>query len=113
MTPAQATMLNELMSHTDTDALDWQPITEGARRRMLHSDDAGQRIQMVQWDPGFALSYRDEHHYDEFVYILEGDFVDQHRSSGPGTFIHSEPGSWHQPSTVNGVTFLAFISPRR
>ncbi len=113
MTPAQATVLHDLMSYTDTDAMAWEPIVQGARRRTLHHDDAGQRILMVQWDAGFALSYRDEHHYDEFLYILEGDFVDQNQSSGPGTFIHNAPGSAHQPCTTNGVTFLAFISPRR
>jgi hypothetical protein len=31
---------------------------------------------------------------------------DQYRSSGPGTVIRGEPGSSHQPSTPDGVTFM-------
>ena len=94
-----------------------RPTTEeaapGHRYQRLFADpDSGRRILMVQWDAGFELPYRDEHRHDEFLYIVSGTFVDQHRSSGPGTFIHNEPGSWHQPTTPDGCTFLAMISPR-
>jgi len=113
MTPSQAPALHELITYIETADAEWQPIGPGARRRTLHSDDHGQRVLMVQWDAGYELPYRDEHHHDEFLYIVEGDFVDQHRSCGPGTFVHNRPGSWHQPHTTGGVTFLAFISPTR
>ena len=113
MTLADATTMHELMTYIDTDSVDWEPSEPGSRRRTLHTDDeTGQKILMVQWDPGYTLSFRDEHHHDEFLYILSGTFVDQHRSSGAGTYIHNEPGSWHQPSTPDGCTFLAIISPR-
>lgn len=113
MTLNDATTMHELMTYVDTDATDWEPIEPGARYRTLHADkETGQRILMVQWDPGYTLSFRDEHRHDEFLYIVEGTFVDQHRSSGAGTFIHNEPGSWHQPTTPDGCTFLAVISPR-
>jgi anti-sigma factor ChrR (cupin superfamily) len=47
-----------------------------------------------------------EHGGAETVYVLAGTFVDQYRSSGPGTVIRGEPGSSHQPGTPDGVTFL-------
>lgn len=114
MTLADATTVHDLMTYIDTDAADWEAIEPGARSRKLHTDrQNGQRIVMVEWDPGYSLSYRDEHEHDEFLYIISGTFVDQNRSSGPGTYIHNEPGSWHQPHSPDGCTFLAFISPRR
>jgi anti-sigma factor ChrR (cupin superfamily) len=112
-TPNPAAVLHDLISYIDADATEWKPIEDGARRRTLHYDpETGRRIVLVQWDPGYTLSYRDEHAHDEFLYILSGTFVDQNRTSGPGTFIHNEPGSWHQPTTPDGVTYLAMISPQ-
>lgn len=114
MTTAETPIGPELISYLDAAQVDWVEIEPGARLRKLHSDKAtGQRILIVQWDPGYTLSFRDEHRHDEFLYILSGTFVDQHRASGPGTYIHNEPGSWHQPHTPDGCTFLTFISPRR
>jgi len=113
MTVADATTLHELIRYVDTPEADWEPLEEGAWVRTLHRDaETRQRVLMVRWEPGYTLSFRDEHRHDELLYILEGTFVDQHRASGPGTFIHNEPGSWHQPHTPDGCTFLAFITPR-
>jgi anti-sigma factor ChrR (cupin superfamily) len=55
----------------------------------------------------------DEHADDEYLYIVSGTFVDQHRASGTGTFVHNEPGSSHQPSSPDGCTFLAVTVARR
>ncbi|MFT5530041.1 MAG: anti-sigma factor ChrR (cupin superfamily) [Candidatus Poriferisodalaceae bacterium] len=113
MTLTEATTLHDLMRYVDTESVDWKPIDPGSRFRTLHSNkETGERILMVQWDAGYTLPFRDEHSYDEFIYILSGTFVDQHRSSGPGTFIQNEPGSWHQPTTPDGCTFMVVISPR-
>ena len=112
MTPADAAALTDLITYLDTDATDWEDLLPGARRKVLHQDDTGRRIQLVRWDAGFALPRREDHSYDEFLLVVDGDFVDQNRSSGNGTFIHNRPGSWHQPHTVNGCTFLAVIPPR-
>jgi anti-sigma factor ChrR (cupin superfamily) len=111
MTPADAEVLQDLITYLDTDAMAWEPLIAGARRKTLHSSESGRRIQLVQWDAGFALPYREEHGHDEFLLIVEGDFVDQNRSCGPGTFVHNRPGSWHQPHTTTGCIFLAVICP--
>ncbi len=112
-TPAEAALVEGLIRYLDPDATEWKDNEPGSRRRTLHYDPVTKRrILLVQWDPGYTISYRDEHEHDEFLYILSGTFVDQNRASGPGTFIHNEPGSWHQPTTPDGCTYLAVISPR-
>jgi anti-sigma factor ChrR (cupin superfamily) len=53
----------------------------------------------------------DDHHGgEEIVYVLEGTFVDQYRSSGVGTIIRGEAGSSHRPGTPDGVTFMVVRS---
>ncbi len=120
MTPSDASALADLIHYIDVDldaptgdASGWKAIEPGARRRTLHVDRATKRaIVLVQWDPGYTISYLDTHEHDEFLYILSGTFIDQNRACGPGTFIHNEPGSQHQPTTPDGCTYLAVISPR-
>jgi hypothetical protein len=65
------------MSYTHEDDIEWEQQTRASRRKILRIED-----------------------------VLEGTFVDQYRSSGPGTVIRGEPGSSHQPSTPDGVTFM-------
>jgi anti-sigma factor ChrR (cupin superfamily) len=74
---------------------------------LINDRAKGTRITMVQYDAGYQLSRLDEHANDEYLYIVSRTFVDQHSASGPGTFVHNEPGSSHQPSSPDGCTFLA------
>jgi hypothetical protein len=37
--------------------------------------------------PGYQMAVVEHQQYDEHLYILAGTFVDQHRVSGPGTYI--------------------------
>ena len=105
------TVLHELMSYVDTGEAEWIEVEPGYRRLPLISDRSkGTRITMVEYSPGYQLSRVDEHAHDEYLYIVSGTFVDQHRASGPGTFIHNKPGSSHQPSSPDGCTFIAVIT---
>lgn len=65
---------------------------------------------IVQWDAGFELPGLDEHGGEEIVYVLEGTFTDQYRSSRPGTVIRGAAGSSHRPGTPDGVTFMVVRS---
>jgi anti-sigma factor ChrR (cupin superfamily) len=47
---------------------------------------------------------------EEIVYVLEGTFTDQYRSSRPGTVIRGAAGSSHRPGTPDGVTFMVVRS---
>lgn len=93
------------MSYLAEADIPWETQTEASRRKILRLED-DLYVAIVQWDPGFVLPGTDHHGGEEMVYVLDGTFVDQYRSSGPGTVIRGEAGSSHQPSTPDGVTFL-------
>ena len=107
-------IVDGLMTYIDTESVEWAEVEPGYRRLDLIDDrDAGTRIVLVHYEAGYQLSRLDEHKHDEFLYIISGTFVDQHRACGPGTFIHNRPGSSHQPSSPDGCTFLALIRRRQ
>ena len=93
------------MSYVHKDDIGWEQQTPASRRKILRIED-DLYVAIVQWDAGFTLPGVDEHGGEETVYVMEGTFVDQYRSSGPGTVIRGKPGSSHQPRTPDGVTFL-------
>ena len=92
------------MSYTHEAEIAWEEQTPASRRKILRLED-DLYVAIVQWDAGFTLPGLDEHGGEETVYVLEGTFVDQYRSSGPGTVIRGEAGSSHRPGTPDGVTF--------
>lgn len=101
---------HDLITYVDTDALEWEEVAPGARRKTLFKDLAtGQRTLLVRWEAGFQRPDVDRHPNGEYVYILNGTFVDQNGPSGPGTYIHYGPGTEHQPSTPDGCTFLVVV----
>ncbi len=107
----ESAMVDALMTYVNTDAAEWTEVEPGYRRLGLVDDrEAGTRIVLVHYDAGYQLSRLDEHEHDEYLYVVSGTFVDQHRASGPGTFIHNRPGSSHQPSSPDGCTFLAVVT---
>lgn len=97
------------MSYVEFDDLEWEEQTPKSRRKILRLED-DLFVAIVRWDAGFTLPVVDEHGGEETVYILEGTFVDQYRTSGPGTIIRGEAGSSHRPSTPDGVTFIVIRS---
>ena len=105
---------HDLITYVDSNAVDWTESAPGSRRKTLFNDpETGQRTALVQWDPGYHVAKVDHHQYGEYLYILEGTFVDHNQASGPGTYIHNRPGSEHQPHTPDGCTFLVFIPGKR
>jgi anti-sigma factor ChrR (cupin superfamily) len=113
VTEAERSMLDALMTYVDTTTAPWTEVEPGYRRMTLVNDrESGTRIVLLQYDAGYQLSHLDEHHHDEYLYVLSGTFVDQNQASTPGTFIHNRPGSSHQPSSPDGCTFLAVVRRR-
>lgn len=99
-----------LVTYVDATSLAWEEIGPGARRKTLFEDAVtGQRTRLVQWDAGYEFPRLDRHPRGEYLYILEGTFVDDNQASGPGTYIHQRPGSEHMPRTPDGCTFLVFV----
>jgi anti-sigma factor ChrR (cupin superfamily) len=97
------------MSYFGQDDVEWQTQTPHSRRKILRLDE-DLYVAIVQWDPGFVLPADDHHGGEEIVYVLEGTFVDEYRSSGVGTIIRGEAGSSHRPGTPDGVTFMVVRS---
>jgi anti-sigma factor ChrR (cupin superfamily) len=93
------------MSYYGENDLAWEEQTAKSRRKILRIED-DLYVAITQWDAGFRLAGVDEHGGEEIVYVLEGTFVDQNQSSGPGTVIQGAAGSSHQPGTPDGVTFF-------
>ena len=83
--------------------IEWETQTPASRRKILGLD-GDLYVAIVQWDARFELPGLDEHGDEEIVYVLEGTFVHQYRSSGPGTVIRGEAGSSHRPGTPTEST---------
>lgn len=102
-------MKDPIMHYSVEGEIEWDQQTPNSRRKVLRAED-GQYVALIQWDAGYQLGHVDHHGGVEMLYILNGTFVDQNRACGPGTFIHCEPGTFHQPSTPDGVTFIIMRS---
>jgi len=100
-----------LISYIDSNSVEWFQYRPGSRWEILFEDPkTAQRAILVQWDPGYRMGQIDHHERDEIVYVLSGTFVQNGRSSGPGTYIHQRAGSRHQASTPDGGTFLEIVT---
>ena len=100
-----------LMSYIDSNSVEWFEYRPGSRWKILFEDPrTAQRAILVRWDPGYRMGQIDHHERDEIVYVLSGTFVQNGRSSGPGTYIHQRAGSRHRASTPDGCTFLEIVT---
>lgn len=84
--------------------LDWQPVPglpEGAWEMILYRDEnTGTYARILRLDPGHKGPDRSmTHEFDEVVYNLEGDMVDDitGRVYGPGTYAFFPAGQQHGP----------------
>jgi anti-sigma factor ChrR (cupin superfamily) len=101
-----------LRAVVDSTALPWVPSPlAGVHRRML--ERTGGEVARATSIVRYAADARfDAHVHDlgEEIFVLEGDFADEHGSYGTGTYIKNPPGSAHAPSTVNGC--ILFVKLR-
>ena len=97
------------MSYLAEGDIEWGTQTPATRRKILRLDD-DLYVAIVQWDAGFELPGLDQHGGEEIVYVLEGEFTDQYRSSEAGTVIRGAASSSHRPGTRDSVTFMVLRS---
>jgi quercetin dioxygenase-like cupin family protein len=63
--------------------------------------------------PGAVIPAHLHTEADETVYVLEGDFVEDGQSHGPGSFFAGKAGEPHGPhSTVGGCAVLTAFSAK-
>jgi quercetin dioxygenase-like cupin family protein len=111
---AETIDMQGLISYVDSSSVEWFQFRPGSRWKTLFEDPkTGQRAILVQWDAGYRMGEVDHHDRDEIVYVLSGTFVQNGRSSSPGTYIHHRAGSYHQASTPDGCTFLEIVTGHR
>ncbi|MEV4067754.1 cupin domain-containing protein [Nonomuraea dietziae] len=77
------------------------PVTEWARG------------WMYDFAPGAEWPEVDVHEGEERYYVVSGEFIDNGRRLGPGSYVVFAPGSAHRPRTETGARMLGIsILPR-
>jgi len=89
------------------DTIPWRPSTfaAGVFVKDLGSSD-GQAMQLVRFEPG-ARFPRHEHVGPEFIYILQGEVIQQGRRLGPGCAAVAPADTTEDDfASETGATFL-------
>jgi len=95
------------------DSVAWAPLDfPGVSLRVLYTDpDTGAMSVLTRMAPGAVIPAHLHTKADETVYVLEGDFVEDGQSHGPGSFFVGKAGVPHGPhSTVGGCTVMTAFS---
>ncbi|OWK38027.1 cupin domain-containing protein [Fimbriiglobus ruber] len=91
----------------------WAPLDfPGVSLRVLFTDPAsGTMSVLTRMAPGASIPAHLHTKADETVYVLEGDFVEEGTSHGPGSFFAGKAGVPHGPhGTVGGCVVLTTFS---
>lgn len=80
--------------------------------KLLNTDYAlGPEIIHIRMEPGAYVPPHLHKKAAEVLTILEGDFVNENTSYGPGEFLQTKPGTVHGPHTTKkGCSFLAMYT---
>jgi anti-sigma factor ChrR (cupin superfamily) len=91
----------------------WTPLDfPGVEIKLLHTDNAsGAATVLTRLAPGATIPRHRHTHADETVYVIEGDFIEDNESFGPGSFFAGKAGTDHGPHTSkNGCLVLTRFS---
>jgi serralysin len=80
----------------------------GVSLKVLYTDPVtGGEEVITHLDPGAVIPEHFHTYANESVYVLDGDFVENGVSYGPGTLLEGDAGTLHGPhTTVNGADVL-------
>lgn len=86
------------------DQVGWTPLDfPGVSMKVLFKDDAsGAMTAVTRMEPGATLPAHFHTHADETVYVLEGEFIEDGESHGPGWYFVGKAGTPHGPHTTRG-----------
>lgn len=92
----------------DTGRLEWSPLDfEGVSIRILHRvESTGAMTVMTRMAPGSVIPAHWHSAADETVYVLEGDFIEDETSYGPGSFFVGPASIPHGPHRTSGGCVL-------
>ncbi|MBI1190705.1 MAG: cupin domain-containing protein [Tepidisphaera sp.] len=90
--------------HVNAEAVPAQPLElPGVSIRVLWNDPAtGAMTVITQMAPGSVIPRHSHTHADETVFVLEGDFIEDGRSHGPGTYFVGKKQTPHGPHATKG-----------
>ena len=97
----------------NTASLDWMPLDfPGVSMKVLRRDaSTGGMTVMTRIAAGASIPAHRQTNADETVYVVEGDFVEDSVSYGPGNFFVGRAGTNHGPhGSVNGCILLTTFS---
>ncbi len=79
----------------------------GVLRRLLERDGAedARATSVVRYLPGASFA-RHSHPAGEEIFVLDGEFADEHGSYPAGSYLKNPPGSAHTPSSPKGCTLF-------
>jgi anti-sigma factor ChrR (cupin superfamily) len=98
---------------TDTAAVAWSPLDfPGVSMKVLHQDPStGGMVVMTRIAAGSSIPSHRHTHADETVFVVEGDFIEDGVSYGPGSFFVGKAGSAHGPHrSAGGCVVLTTFS---
>ncbi len=92
-------------------ALDWVPdgATGFSYKQLFEDPSSGLSTLLMKVEAG-AEADPHAHEQLEQVYVLEGEFYDEHRIYGPGDFVVRAPGEIHTGGSMRGALVLLFYS---
>ncbi len=94
-------------------SLSWMDLEmSGVSMKVLHKDEVtGAMAVLTRIPPGAVIPAHWHSQADETVFVLEGDFVEDGESYGPGSYFVGRARTPHGPhSTVGGCTVLTHFS---
>ena len=95
----------------DPSTIEWAPTdTPGFWEKPLLVNVDGGTTTLMRVDPG---AHAELHHHDQLeeIFVLEGEFSDQHRTYGPGQYCVRAPGAEHTSHSEDGCTVLLVYRP--
>jgi anti-sigma factor ChrR (cupin superfamily) len=95
--------------------LEWTALEmPGVSMKTLSVDEAtGGMAVLTHIDSGASIPAHWHTNADETVYVLEGDFVEDGISYGPGTFFVGKAGTTHIPhASKNGCVVITHFSAK-
>jgi quercetin dioxygenase-like cupin family protein len=98
---------------TDATAVDWLPLDfAGISMKVLYQNAAtGGMTVMTRISAGGFIPAHSHTTADETVFVVEGDFVEDGASYGPGSFFVGRAGTDHGPhSSRDGCVLLTTFS---
>ena len=92
----------------DTAGIEWTQLDfPGVSMKILRQDGrTGGMTVITRMQPGATIPAHSHTHADETVFVLEGDFVEDGVSHGPGSFFAGAAGTVHGPHGTRGGCIL-------